>query len=107
MIKTYCFFVPISVGSGCELFWTYCTLEKVHSHVFISAFDLPSMSIPAAPILKSLATERTTIFLITFVCFNSLHTGLSVHNQFPMDFIPIDTVHWTPPLHCQTLDIFI
>ena len=53
MIKTYCFvlipLVPISVGSGCELFWTHYTLEKVHSHVFISAFDLPSMSIPAAP----------------------------------------------------------
>ena len=58
MIKTYCFcvdsLVPISVGSGCELFWTHCTLAKVRSHVFISAFDLPSMSTPAAPILKSL-----------------------------------------------------
>ena len=110
MIKTCCFcvdsLVPVSVGSGRELFWTHCTLEKVHFHVFISVFDLPYMSIPAVPILKSLATERTTIFLITFVCFNSLHTGLSVHNQIPMGLIPIDTVHWTPPLHCQTHDIF-
>ena len=65
--------MPISVGSGCERFWTHCTLEKVRSHVFISTFDLPSMSIPAAPILRPLATERTTtIFLIAFVCFNPL-----------------------------------
>ena len=42
MIKAYCFLliplVPICVGSGCELFWTHCTLEKVHSRVFISTF---------------------------------------------------------------------
>ena len=100
--------VPVSVGSGCEPFWAHCTLEKVlHCHVFMSAFDLPSMSIPVAPILKSLATERTAVLLIPFVCLNSLHTGLSVHNKMPMGLSPVDTVHWTAPVHRQTLDIFI
>ena len=99
--------VPVPVGSGCEAFWAHCTLDHVHCHVFVGTFDSPPVPVPVAPVLKSLATERTAVLLIPFVCLNSLHTGLSVHNKMPMGLSPVDTVHRTAPLDRQTLDIVV